>query len=130
MSAGLAASTVTPGNTAPVVSRTVPAMDPVVPACANARVGSVPMTVAIATPNHTLVPMEPPRGRAVTHGRAAATAANLRDPSPEFLSRQTGEGRTPISGMSSRQTRLLAGYAAPRLPGPVRHPRGSAVADC
>src|SRR5262249_41623501 len=40
MSAGLAASTVTPGSTAPVVSRTVPAMAPVVDDCADPARGT------------------------------------------------------------------------------------------
>src|SRR5262245_53150270 len=40
MSAGLAASTVTPGSTAPVVSLTVPAMLPLASDCAHPAAGS------------------------------------------------------------------------------------------
>src|SRR5258708_1371135 len=46
MSAGLAASTVTPGNTAPVVSRTTPAIAPVVDGCAGAADGTSKATIS------------------------------------------------------------------------------------
>src|SRR5713101_7412211 len=45
---GLEASTVTPGNAAPVVSRTVPAIEPAVVDCADARAGA-PMNAAAMT---------------------------------------------------------------------------------
>ena len=51
MSAGLAASTVTPGSTAPDASFTTPA----IALCACAAVGSASANASAASPNHTFL---------------------------------------------------------------------------
>src|SRR5215831_5405434 len=77
MSAGLDASTDTPGSTAPVVSLTVPAIAPVVDDCAAATDGS--HTAARSNAPRKPVSLIIPPSKNQTHLRFAAATSELDD---------------------------------------------------